>query len=222
MQLTDLLPGIGRTVAYYPALARALGSVNAALLLCQLIYWFGKEADPELGIYKTKAELTEETGLSRREQDAATAKLVQLGLLTMHYQRLDHRMYYLLQIHALTDFWDNCQSSPKHENAFPEARKRLSFLISTGNYARDYQRRAHTRNGAGECGTRRGVRWFGRVVAARGALGARRRSVGLGERLPLPAPERAALCGARWYLAPSSSTGVGRGKIPSCPTNKVT
>ena len=56
-----------RPVAYHPALVKVAGSVTAALFLSQLLYWHGKGSDPEW-IYKTQADMEEETGLSRREE----------------------------------------------------------------------------------------------------------------------------------------------------------
>jgi hypothetical protein len=125
MQLADLLPDIGRVLAYSPALARALGSVNAAILLCQLIYWLGKEAEPELGIYKTKTELTDETGLNRSEQDIATARLKELGLLTTNYRRQQHRLYYLLHTDAIYEFWE------KHQATSPQGESQLSRKLES-------------------------------------------------------------------------------------------
>ena len=37
MRIGEFLADIGRPVAYYPQLARAVGSVNAAIMLCQLL-----------------------------------------------------------------------------------------------------------------------------------------------------------------------------------------
>jgi len=174
MKPSDFLTDIGRPVAYYPALARALGSVNAAILLCQIIYWVGKEADPDLGVYKTKAELTDETGLSEREQETAAAKLLELGLLTTNYKRLQHRMYYLLHIDALAAFWerhDSCSNRQKRgsgtdKSAVPEPTKtrfgnqqnvgsrtdkNAVRSLLTQETTAEITKETHTRNGAGEC-----------------------------------------------------------------------
>ena len=68
MKLTDFLSGVGRPVAYYPSLRRITGSTNATIFLCQLIYWKGKEADPNGWLYKESDEIEVETGLSYGEQ----------------------------------------------------------------------------------------------------------------------------------------------------------
>jgi len=94
MKPLESLRVMGRVVAYHPKIAKHVGGVNAAILLCQLIYWDDRAADQELGIYKTSEEWEEETGLSYREQATARTKLRDLGLLTETSKRLQHRIYY--------------------------------------------------------------------------------------------------------------------------------
>ena len=57
-----------KPIAFNADLAHALGSVNAGLLLSQLLFWDGKGDDPEW-TYKTIKMIEGETGLSRREQN---------------------------------------------------------------------------------------------------------------------------------------------------------
>ncbi len=100
MNIGTAIGGLGRPVAYYPSLARCLGGVNAALLLCQLIYWRGKGRYGDT-IYKTADELTEETGLTYREQLTARKKLRGLGILQERYDRLRHQTYFNVDLTAL-------------------------------------------------------------------------------------------------------------------------
>jgi len=80
--IADLVALLGdRPVAYHPTLAKALGSVNAALLLSQLLYWTPRTKDPDGWVYKTQAEFYDETGLSRREQETARRALACHGVL---------------------------------------------------------------------------------------------------------------------------------------------
>ena len=97
MSAIEIMRSIGRPIAYHPALARHVGGVNAAIFLCQLIYWDEKADNEELGVYKTADEWESETGLSYREQAGARKKLRDLGLLTETNQRLHHRIYYKLE-----------------------------------------------------------------------------------------------------------------------------
>ena len=105
MKLTDFLHDVGRPVAYYPELRRITGSVTATILLCQFIYWRGKESGGDGWLYKTADEITEETGLSYNEQKTARRDLIQAGLLEEHYARLDHQMRFKLNLDAINLKW---------------------------------------------------------------------------------------------------------------------
>lgn len=76
----EFISGVGHPVAYYPRIALAIGSVKASIFICQLLYWQGKGKKGEW-IYKSRKEMTEETGLSREEQDGARRLLKKLNIL---------------------------------------------------------------------------------------------------------------------------------------------
>lgn len=126
MSITESMKDVGRPIAYYPRLAKFFGSVNAAIFFSQLFYWQDR-ADSELGVFKTSEEWTEETGLSYREQVTARKHLVELGLLVETHKRLEHRIYFKLNLAAVdTAFgqWTEAQSPncekrnpPTDENA---------------------------------------------------------------------------------------------------------
>ena len=65
MKLTDALVGLGRPVAYYPGLARCLGSIPAALFVAQLCYWRDKQIHSYL--YKTATDFEKELALSAKQ-----------------------------------------------------------------------------------------------------------------------------------------------------------
>lgn len=94
---------LGRPIAYHPKLAKLLGSVNAAILFGQLVYWSDK-TDHELGIYKTAEQIEEETGLSPKEQKTAREKLVKLKVLTETHRRLEHRLYFKINFDVYDEF----------------------------------------------------------------------------------------------------------------------
>ena len=129
MKLTDFLQDVGRPVAYYPALRRITGSTNATILLCQFIYWRGKESDPKGWLYKTSEEIENETGLSYDEQKNARLKLKEAGLMEEHYARLDHQMRFRLNIDAINELWGTPQSDiPEHgKTAFGNEANPLSL-----------------------------------------------------------------------------------------------
>jgi hypothetical protein len=117
------------------------GSVNAALLLCQLIYWTGKEASRDGWIYKSREELKDETGLSRWEQEAARRLLIQRGLLEQRFARFEHRMYFKIRLPELRRAWqgsggdlsgDEPAAPPRSEVALPPSRRMYSHLPESG------------------------------------------------------------------------------------------
>ena len=105
MKLTDFLSNVGRPVAYYPKMRRITGSTNATILLCQFIYWRGKEQTEDGWLYKTSFEIEDETGLSYGEQKTARRDLVSAGLMDEHYARLDHQMRFKLNLEAINSKW---------------------------------------------------------------------------------------------------------------------
>ena len=110
MKLTDFLQDVGRPVAYYPALRRITGSTNATILLCQFIYWRGKESDPNGWLYKESEEIEAETGLSYNEQKTARRNLLDAGLIEEHYARLDHQMKFRLILEAINEQWGTAET----------------------------------------------------------------------------------------------------------------
>lgn len=91
---------VGRPIAYFPELARRFGSINAAILFAQIFYWSSRTKNP-LGVFKTSAEWEQETGLTYREQVTARRILVGHGVLIETEKRLEHRIYYRLDISSL-------------------------------------------------------------------------------------------------------------------------
>jgi len=94
--------------------------VQAALFLCQAIYWRGKESSGNGWLYKSSEELTTETGLSYRQQKAARAKLRKAGVLDEKYRRLNHMMYFRIDLDALARKWEEFLDASKLAE-FPNA-----------------------------------------------------------------------------------------------------
>ena len=92
---------LGSPIAYYTAFARVLGGVEAGILTSQFFYWYGKGHDPDGWIYKTQAEIEEETGLTRRNQETARKKLRDLGVLEERYTGMPAKLYYRLNLGRL-------------------------------------------------------------------------------------------------------------------------
>jgi len=113
-QVFDLL-GRG-CVAFYPRLADLTGSVTAALLLGQCLYWTRsvtrQQPQRDGWFWKTAAEWQRETGLTRREQDSARRRLRALGLLAEHRRGMPAKRWYRLDLAALRQQLDRVPGSP--------------------------------------------------------------------------------------------------------------
>ena len=92
---------LGSPVAYYAAFAQALGGVEAGVFASQFFYWHGKGHDPDGWVYKTQAEIEEETGLTRRNQETARKRLRECGVLEERYTGMPAKLYYRLNIDVL-------------------------------------------------------------------------------------------------------------------------
>jgi hypothetical protein len=68
MSVLDLLD---RPIAYHRVFAKLTGSVKAAVMLSQAVYWQKRAKQQDGWWYKTAEEWEEETGLTRHEQDSA-------------------------------------------------------------------------------------------------------------------------------------------------------
>jgi len=96
----DLMIGLmsEQVVAYRPALARALGGVNCALLFQQIAFQakdlIPEEAGFSAWVYKTRTKMERETAMGRYEQETARRKLRALGVLEEHLRGAPARMHY--------------------------------------------------------------------------------------------------------------------------------
>lgn len=59
-----------RSILYIKFFAELSGSINAAILLSQLLYWWGK-GSKKGWVFKTANEMREETGLTKDQQASA-------------------------------------------------------------------------------------------------------------------------------------------------------
>ena len=86
----------GNIVAFRPALVKITGSIKAALMLSQLLYWAeNPTAQKRDGwFYKTVEELEQETGLSRVEQLNAREALLSRGLIEAEMRGVPRRWWY--------------------------------------------------------------------------------------------------------------------------------
>jgi hypothetical protein len=117
MSVSHFLKEVGRPVAYYPKLARMLGSVNAAVFLCQLIYLSDKGRDGDGWIYKTQTEIEEETGLTRRKQESVRAALAEKGILQEMRRGTHGTLHFRVDFETLDRLWSQWLKPPMAESA---------------------------------------------------------------------------------------------------------
>lgn len=126
----NLLSLFDRPIAFHRPLVTITGSITAALMLSQAIYWSRRTTDDDGWFYKTLAEWEEETGMTRREQETARAKLRELGFIEEERRGMPARLYYRVNegaiLHALSahGIWrSDCTKAPNKT-----ARKRHASL----------------------------------------------------------------------------------------------
>ena len=106
--MSTIIQLLDRPIAYNPAFAKLkVGKVKAgpvaAVFLSQMVYWHNRMDGGWM--YKTQANITSETALTRDEQETARKRLIALGVLeedlrgvpaTMHYRINAERLEALL------------------------------------------------------------------------------------------------------------------------------
>lgn len=93
MSFTKVLANIGRPISFYPAISRAFGDINMAVILCQFIYWRSRVGDRE--IYKTQAEIEAETSINAHTQRRAFKKFQSMGLVIIEKKGIPARNHFL-------------------------------------------------------------------------------------------------------------------------------
>jgi hypothetical protein len=92
-----------RPIAYHPVIAKAVKSVTAGVFLSQFLYWTPRTKDPDGWIYKTQADIYEETALTRREQETARRILMDKGVLEEKKKGVPCRLYFRVNMAALVN-----------------------------------------------------------------------------------------------------------------------
>ena len=102
--------------------------INGALMLSQLVYWTSRTRNKDGWIYKTHDEWTQETGLTRREQDTARKTLKLLGFLTEKKVGVPCKLHFRVErenlYKALIKYSESLDSSQLHNSAKLDAPKR--------------------------------------------------------------------------------------------------
>jgi hypothetical protein len=108
-QISKFREFFSHPIAYQRPLATITGSVKAAVLLSQFLYWTrvmsekaqreGREWDG--WFYKTQEQIEAETGLSSRSQKTIRTICVRLGILEEHKRAVPAKLHYRLNLDVL-------------------------------------------------------------------------------------------------------------------------
>jgi hypothetical protein len=92
---------------------RCVGKVGpaAGIFMRQLLYWTGRQHDPEGWIYKTRSDMEQETGLSRKQQEKARKILCKYGVLKERKRGVPCRLWYWVDLEALLRFMESPHST---------------------------------------------------------------------------------------------------------------
>lgn len=104
---------LDRPIAFQRPFVDVCGSVTAALMLSQAVYWANRcntHNDGKRWFYKSQSEWQSETGLSRYEQEGARKILRGLGILEEKKQGIPAKLYFSVNFSKLRDA---LMSSPK-------------------------------------------------------------------------------------------------------------
>jgi hypothetical protein len=109
-----------RPIAFHRVFADLAGGATGGLFLSQLFYWSDKGADPDGWIYKTQEDWTEETALTRSEQERARKYLRSCGLLEEARRGVPSRLFYRLNVECLATMLDPASYGARTQQASPQ------------------------------------------------------------------------------------------------------
>ena len=92
--LHQLLKLLDRPIAFHRCFVTLTGSVTAALMLSQALYWQQRAKSDDGWWFKTRDDWTEETGMARREQEGARKTLRNLDLLQEDLRGVPATLWY--------------------------------------------------------------------------------------------------------------------------------
>ena len=98
-----LQDALDRPIAFHRVFVKLTGSVTAALMLSQAVYWSKRANSNDEGwFYKTRDQWEEETGLSRYEQESARKALRRLSFWKEDLRGVPAQMHYRVDITSLS------------------------------------------------------------------------------------------------------------------------
>lgn len=129
---------LDRPIAFHRCFVTLTGSVNAALMLSQAIYWQKRNQD-EAWWFQSREKWEDETGLSRDEQETARKKLRKLSFWKEDLRGVPAKLYYHVDLDSLMDQLNSLPTSrvqPTHPVGCIPANKEGAFPPSTNKEKR--------------------------------------------------------------------------------------
>ena len=123
MVADKIIDFLDRPIAFHRLFVTITGSISAALMLSQALYWSKKTTDPDGWFYKTMLEWEEETALSEEEQATARKKLRKSGFWVEERRGLPAKLFFKINLSEFRLAIFNCKNS---ESSFRESRKQYS------------------------------------------------------------------------------------------------
>jgi hypothetical protein len=134
-----------RPISFYPVLREITGSIAAAIMLQQVLHWWDKKSGETL--YKTVAEMEEETSLTTNEQRTAIIKLKQAGFISVEKKGLPAKRHFTVFIDKINDALNTVTSDVKSTHQSGEIHS-TSDVDLTPKYPADSPDRCGEINGA--------------------------------------------------------------------------
>jgi hypothetical protein len=120
---------LDRPIAFHRCFVTLTGSVQAALMLSQAVYW-SRRTRRDGWFYKSRKEWQEETGLTRHEQDTARIALKKTGFWQEELRGVPATMHFRVAVEKLLS---SLSETGKLDDAKPAnllAGKRQTLLLS--------------------------------------------------------------------------------------------
>lgn len=123
---------LDRPIAFHRCFVNLTGSINAALMLSQAVYWQRKNEDGKWW-FQTREKWTDETGLTRDEQETARKRLVKFDFWKEELRGIPAKLYFNVDVAKLAELLSSSPSSfssctqpvggnaPNSEGAIPPA-----------------------------------------------------------------------------------------------------
>jgi hypothetical protein len=138
--LLSALRAIGRPVAHYPNLSKVFDSNNVGVFLSQMLYWEGKQANPDGWIRKTVDDIEKELGFGRYEMESIRRKLKDHGVMEECKMGMPAKLHYRIdwdlineKLHTFLDIKEQAQEL-KLQPQEPQEKKEPQVKKETVSY----------------------------------------------------------------------------------------